>query len=329
MTDHQVSRITDDEIAAVRAQAGLVDTISRRGVKLIRRGREYVGLCPFHKEKTPSFTVNEDKGFYHCFGCAAHGDVITFVMGFAGCSFREAVEDLRGGPGPMSPEDVRRAAERQRHAEAERRRLDEHDARQRTGDALQIWRRAVPAPGTLVETYLRARGITIPIPPSLRYLAAAKHKPTGMILPAMVASVQDPGGRVVAVHRTFLSRVGTAKASVSEPKMSLGPVAGGAVRLARANGRLAVSEGIETGLSILQATGIPTWAALSAPNMANVILPPDIRDVILGPDGDEAGATGARQAARRFVDEGRAVRIAPAPEGQDFNDMLRTEARTV
>ena len=328
MSDPQPPRIPDDEIDAVRAQAGLVDTISRHGVKLARKGREYVGLCPFHKEKTPSFTVNEDKGFYHCFGCAAHGDVIAFVMGFAGRSFREAVEDLRGGSGTMSPEAVRRAAERQRHAEAERRRLDEQDAQQRTGSALEIWRRAVPAPGTLVETYLRARGITIPVPPSLRYLAAAKHKPTGLILPAMVAGVQDPDGRVVAVHRTFLSRAGTAKASVSDPRMSLGPVAGGAVRLAKANGRVAVSEGIETGLSVLQATGIPTWAALSAPNMAAVILPPDIRDVILGPDGDEAGATNAQKAARRLVDEGRAVRIAPAPEGQDFNDMLRAEERT-
>ena len=328
MTDPRLSRIPDDEIAAVRAQAGLVDTISRRGVKLTRKGREHIGLCPFHKEKTPSFTVNEDKGFYHCFGCAAHGDVITFVMGFAGCSFREAVEDLRGGSGPMSPEDVRRAAERQRHAEAERRRLDEQDARQRTGGALQIWRRAVPAPGTLVETYLRARGITIPIPPSLRYLAAAKHKPTGLVLPAMVAGVQGVDGRVVAVHRTFLSRDGTAKAGVSEPRMSLGQVAGGAVRLAKANGRLCVCEGIETALSVLQATGIPTWAALSVTNMSAVILPPEIRDVILGPDGDDAGAMGARQAAKRFVDEGRAVRIAPAPEGQDFNDMLRAEART-
>ena len=320
-------RLTDDQISAVRAQAGLVDTISRYGVKLTRRGREYVALCPFHKEKTPSFTVNEDKGFYHCFGCAAHGDVIGFVMASAGCSFREAVEDLRGGHGPMSLANVRRAAERQRHAEAERRRRAEQDAQRRTRDALQIWRRAVPAPGTLVETYLRARGITIPIPPSLRYLAAAMHKPTGLILPAMVAGVQGPDGKVKAVHRTFLSRDGTAKASVRDPRMSLGPVSGGTVRLARANGRLAVSEGIETGLSILQATGVPTWAALSATNMTNVILPPDIRDVILGPDGGEAGETGARQAAKRFVDEGRAVRIAPAPEGQDFNDMLSAEAR--
>ena len=321
-------RITDDQIAAVRAQAGLIDTISPYGVKLARKGCEFVALCPFHNEKTPSFTVNEDKGFYHCFGCAAHGDVIAFVMAFAGCSFREAVEELRGGHGPMSPENGRRAAERQRHAEAERRRRAEQDAQQRTGDALQIWRRAVPVPGTLVETYLRARGITTPIPPSLRYLAAAKHKPTGLILPAMVAGVQGPDGRVKAVHRTFLSRNGTGKASVSEPKMSLGPVAGGVVRLARANGRLVVSEGIETGLSVLQATGIPTWAALSATNMVNVILAPDIRDVILGPDGDEAGEKGARQAAKRFVREGRQVRIARPPFGEDFNDMLRSEART-
>ncbi len=321
-------RITDDQIAAVRAQAGLVNTIARYGVELDRKGREYVGLCPFHKEKTPSFTVNEDKGFYHCFGCGAHGDVITFVMDFAGCLFREAVEDLHGGHGGTDPDVTRRAAESQHHAEAERHAQDKREVQSRIEYARHLWRKAVPAPGTLVEAYLRARGITIPVPPSLRYLAAAKHKPTGLILPAMVAGVQDPDGRVVAVHRTFLSRNGTAKALVSEPKMSLGPVAGGAVRLARANGRVAVSEGIETGLSVLQATGIPTWAALSATNLAAVILPPDIRDVILGPDGDEAGATHAQQAARRLVDEGRAVRIAPAPEGQDFNDMLRAEART-
>jgi phage/plasmid primase-like uncharacterized protein len=153
-------------------------------------------------------------------------------------------------------------------------------------------------------------------------LAAAKYQYTGQRFPALVAGVQDPAGRVIAIHRTFLSRDGTRKAGVRTPRMCLGPVAGGAVRLAKANGRLAVSEGIETGLSILQATGVPTWAALSATNMANVILPPDIRDVILGPDGDEAGTTGARQAAKRFAKEGRAVRIAPAPEGQDYNDML-------
>ncbi len=285
-------------------------------------GRYGMARCPAHKDRTPSLKVSDppagsDEPIFHC---------------FAGCDWRDVKDALRrDGLLPERGQDNDHGrADRTLHDREIvecRDATDRADRTKRTHQALEIWRRCVPATGTLVETYLRARGITIPIPPSIRYLAAAKHKPTGLLLPAMVGGIQDPGGRVVAIHRTFLSRDGTAKASVSEPKMSLGPVAGGAVHLAKANGRLAVSEGIETGLSVLQATGIPTWAALSATNMVNVILPPGIRDVILAPDGDEAGAMGAQQAARRFVQEGRAVRIAPGPEGQDFNDMLRSEAR--
>ena len=63
----------------LRARVGLVQVISRR-VKLTKAGREWKGCCPFHNEKTPSFYVNEDKGFYHCFGCGVHGDVIRFVI---------------------------------------------------------------------------------------------------------------------------------------------------------------------------------------------------------------------------------------------------------
>ena len=77
----------------IRAGVGLVDTIGRT-VKLTRRGREHTGLCPFHNEKSPSFSVNEEKGFYHCFGCGAHGDVIGFVMRAEGMPFPEAVERL-------------------------------------------------------------------------------------------------------------------------------------------------------------------------------------------------------------------------------------------
>ncbi len=283
-------------------------------------GRYGMARCPAHKDRTPSLKVS----------VGPNGDVVVHC--FAGCDWRDVKDALRqrsllpewvpgGDHGHTGKPRARPDLGKARNA------ADRADEAKRIQQALEIWRRCVPAPGTLVEKYLRARGITIPAPRSLRYLAAAKHQPTGLILPAMVAGVQGPDGRVVAVHRTFLSRNGTAKASVSEPRMSLGPVAGGAVHLAKANGRLAVSEGIETGLSVLQATGIPTWAALSATNMVNVILPPGIRDVILAPDGDEAGEMGAQQAARRFVQEGRAVRIVPGPEGQDFNDMLRSEAR--
>ncbi len=100
----------------LRARAGLADVISRR-VKLAKKGREHLGLCPFHKEKTPSFTVNEEKGFYHCFGCGAHGSVFDFVMETDGLSFPEAVEKLAAEAGlevpRATPEDRERQKQRQ------------------------------------------------------------------------------------------------------------------------------------------------------------------------------------------------------------------------
>ena len=95
----------------IRARAPLAEVVGRR-VKLTRRGREHSGLCPFHKEKTPSFTVSEDKGFFHCFGCGAHGDVIGFVMQSDGLSFPEAVTRLAGECGLTMPERTPEAAER-------------------------------------------------------------------------------------------------------------------------------------------------------------------------------------------------------------------------
>jgi len=77
----------------LRTRIPLTDIIGEK-VKLHKRGRDSVGLCPFHNEKTPSFTVNESKGFYHCFGCGAHGDVIKFVMDTENLPFIEAVKKL-------------------------------------------------------------------------------------------------------------------------------------------------------------------------------------------------------------------------------------------
>ena len=88
----------DGSLEAFKAQIPIVDIVSRH-VKLTKRGREHVGLCPFHKEKTPSFTVVEDKGFFHCFGCQAHGNAIDFVMQLENLPFGEAlqrVSDLTG-----------------------------------------------------------------------------------------------------------------------------------------------------------------------------------------------------------------------------------------
>ncbi len=102
-----------DELRGRVALAGLVG----RRVKLTRRGREFAGLCPFHHEKTPSFYVVEDKDFFHCFGCGAHGDAIGFVMRADNLDFLEAVEKLAGEAGlavPQATPEEREKAHRQK-----------------------------------------------------------------------------------------------------------------------------------------------------------------------------------------------------------------------
>ena len=88
----------------LRAKISIVDVVGSK-VKLVRKGREYQACCPFHNEKTPSFTVNEAKGFYHCFGCGAHGDIIKFEMEANNLSFMEAVEKLANKAGLQVPRD--------------------------------------------------------------------------------------------------------------------------------------------------------------------------------------------------------------------------------
>jgi DNA primase len=99
----------------VRNKTGLVELVGTR-VRLIKKGREYHGLCPFHNEKTPSFTINEDKGFYHCFGCGEHGSVFDFVMKTNNMSFPESVEHLAREVGLEIP--VETPEERQRQIRA-------------------------------------------------------------------------------------------------------------------------------------------------------------------------------------------------------------------
>ncbi|MDD3669629.1 MAG: DNA primase [Alphaproteobacteria bacterium] len=102
---------------ALRDKIALSDLVGRK-VKLTKKGREFSGLCPFHTEKTPSFTINDDKGFYHCFGCGAHGDIITFMMEAHKMPFVEAVEYLAGLAGmPLpkeSPEQQEKADQRKK-----------------------------------------------------------------------------------------------------------------------------------------------------------------------------------------------------------------------
>lgn len=86
----------------LRSRISIADVVGTK-VKLTKRGHEYLGLCPFHNEKTPSFTVNESKGFYHCFGCGAHGDIVKFEMDANGLPFIDAVKKLADKVGMQLP----------------------------------------------------------------------------------------------------------------------------------------------------------------------------------------------------------------------------------
>ena len=118
--------IAQETIDRIRQQTGLVELIGET-VKLVRRGRTHVGLCPFHKEKTPSFHINEERGFYHCFGCGQHGDAFKFVQEVEGLEFIEAVRRLAERAGVQIVETAN-DAERRRQGEARRRQQELFDA---------------------------------------------------------------------------------------------------------------------------------------------------------------------------------------------------------
>ena len=102
---------SDDIIEEVRAGNDIVDVISGY-VRLKRRGSSWVGLCPFHNEKTPSFNVNRERQMYYCFGCGQGGNVYTFLMQYENRTFQEAVQTLAERAGINLPEENYSASER-------------------------------------------------------------------------------------------------------------------------------------------------------------------------------------------------------------------------
>ena len=135
----------------IRTRLSCSEVVGRR-VRLVRKGREHSGLCPFHNEKTPSFTVNDDKGFFHCFGCGAHGDVIGFTMRIDNLSFPEAVEKLAGEAGLEMP----------RFTPQERERAQRQQTLYDVVEAACVWfQKQLEAPsGKAGLAYLRGRGLS-------------------------------------------------------------------------------------------------------------------------------------------------------------------------
>lgn len=255
--------------------------------------------CPVHDDKNPSLSLSMS------------GDGMLLAKCHAGCDFESIINALRG-KGLLESHASGHGFKRPDRSEY----------------AKAIWRGTHLASGTVVETYLQARGYTGPVPDSLRFHSRLKHAPSQRMLPAMVAGITIfPDNDVEAVHRTYLAHDGAGKAGVEPAKMMLGAVGGGAVRFGPLAGdTLWIAEGIETSLSIFLATGKPTWAVLSASGMKAVALPSpeQVPNLYIAADHDTAGIDAAETLAARELALGRKVRIAVSPvPGQDFNDVLR------
>src|SRR5713226_7513055 len=134
----------------LRSRIPLGDLVGRR-VRLTRRGREQAGLCPFLNDNTPSFYVVEDKGFFHCFGCGAHGDAIGFLMRADNLDFIEAVERLADEAGIAVPQQTPQDRER---AQRQKTLLEALAAAAWFYEA-QLWGPA----GARARDYLTARGL--------------------------------------------------------------------------------------------------------------------------------------------------------------------------
>jgi DNA primase len=148
-------QIPESFIQEVIARTDIVDIVGRH-VSLRKGGANLLGLCPFHSEKSPSFTVSPAKQFYHCFGCGAHGDAIRFLMEHAGLGFLDAVKDLAQQAGLKVPEAPTDPQERARAAQARARQQTLTEVLQRAADH---YRGRLKDDPRAVE-YLKKRGLT-------------------------------------------------------------------------------------------------------------------------------------------------------------------------
>ena len=155
MPDNARVSIPSSFLQDLLARTDLVEVVGRY-VALRKSGANYLGLCPFHAEKSPSFTVSPAKQFYHCFGCGAHGNAIDFLMAHTGAGFREAVHELAAQVGLTVPEDKRSPEQRAREA-AQRR--AQQTLTELMAQAARAYRAQLKASPRAIE-YLKGRGLT-------------------------------------------------------------------------------------------------------------------------------------------------------------------------
>jgi len=339
----------------IRARLPVSDVIGRR-VKLQKRGREFVGLSPFNSEKTPSFTVNDQKGFYHCFSSGKHGDIFSFLGEMEGLSFPEAVERLAGEAGVAMPE---RSAEVELQEKKRTGLLDVMAlAQDFFAEALQSQK------GALARGYLSERGLTsktqmaygLGYAPSGRYELKQYLNDKGVVPEEMIDAgllvagediavsydrfrnrvifpIRDAKDRVIAFGGRALSEDQPAK-YLNSPETPLFHKSHVLYNISRARqaayeqGKIIAVEGymdvIALGMAGIDNVVAPLGTALTESQLR--LLWRMAPEPVLCFDGDKAGLKAAYRAidlALPLLAPGQSVRFALLPEGQDPDDLIK------
>ena len=342
----------------IRSRIGLVDFISRK-VKLSKKGHEYSGLCPFHSEKTPSFTVNEEKGFFHCFGCGAHGDVIGFLMRLENLTFPESVERLAGEAGLMLPQSSPKEVQR------EKKKADLYQAME---IACNLFQRSLQnGVNSRVLQYLRTRNLTSDAierfrigfaPESRNHLRSALSdrlisesvlvecgllinpenggEPYDRFRNRVTFPIFDQRNRVIAFGARALGEAQPKYLNSPEtPLFNKGNVLYGLSTVrssAIKSGRVVVVEGYTDVIAMVTA-GIEAVAPMGTALTENqmLLLWRMSPEPILCFDGDNAGLRAAQRAADRalpLLKPGKSLRFVYLPVGEDPDSMIRAAGPT-
>lgn len=185
--------IPESFIAELNDRADIVELVGRF-VPLKKAGANFQGLCPFHDEKSPSFSVSPAKQFYHCFGCGAHGNALRFLMEYQGLGFIEAVKELAGQLGMPVPEDNRSREERERDAQLQVRRKTLSEVLAQAADAYVQALKREPA----AQNYLKGRGLTGQIAARYKIGWAGAGKPLAGVFADYTDPLLEESGMVIA-----------------------------------------------------------------------------------------------------------------------------------
>lgn len=316
MPDADFRRLVEE----VRLRRNISEVVGKF-TTLRRAGRDKIGLCLNHSERTPSMRVSDTKGRVHCFGCGYHADIIQVVQDRLGLRFMDALRWIDDTALQIVDE-------------ADRIRAREEDDAERArdiADARAFWAASEDPRRTPAEVYLRdVRGITAPLPPSIRFgcVPVWRDQDTGQwsaALPAVLCAVYGRSGDVIGLQRIFLRDGGRAKARMRRPKLTLGRIRGGSLRLGRVRPSIIVCEGPEDGLSLAQELPeCSVWPTLGTGLMPVVEYPPDVTEIVIAGQNDGPGASAVEKAAQALLEQGFAVRIMfPHQDFKDWNDQLR------